>query len=434
MSNETAFFGAGTAGRRLTLDEARAIVSRGLASLRLDGQRLLVIIPDGTRTMPLPMMVDAIEAETAGRVSALDFLVALGTHQPMTDAQLGRLVGRTVADGRFGSHRIFNHRWDDPSSFATLGTIPAAEIRDLSGGRVERDVEVSLNKLIFDYDQLLICGPVFPHEVVGFSGGNKYLFPGIAGAEIINFTHWLGALLSSYHVIGAGYTPVRAVIDRAASLVDRPVACLALVVTHDGLVGIHFGSPHEAWKAASALSAQTHIVYVERPFRRVLSVMPEMYDDLWTAAKGMYKLEPAVADGGEVVIYAPHIMEVSYTHGRIIDEVGYHCRDYFLGQWERFNHYPGGVLAHSTHVKGLGTFDRVRMVETPRIRVTLATGIPEERCRRINLGYLDPAGIRLDDWRDREQEGILLVARAGEMLYRVAEGQPVAVAKQVSGA
>jgi nickel-dependent lactate racemase len=380
--------------------------------------------------MPLPMMVEAIEAETAARVSALDFPVALGTHQPMTDAQLGSLVGRTVADGRFGTSRIFNHCWDDPSSFATLGTIPAAEIRDLSGAMVERDVEVSLNKLIFDYDQLLIWGPVFPHEVVGFSGGNKYLFPGIAGPEIINFTHWLGELLSSYHVIGAGYTPVRAVIDRAASLVDRPVACLALVVTHDGLVGIHFGSPQDAWEAASALSAQTHIVYVERPFRRVLSVMPEMYDDLWTAAKGMYKLEPAVADGGEVVIYAPHITEVSYTHGRIIDEVGYHCRDYFLAQWECFRHHPGGVLAHSTHVKGLGTFDRERMIETPRIHVTLATGIPEERCRRINLGYLDPAGIRFDEWRDREQEGILLVPRAGEMLYRVAQGQRVAVANR----
>jgi nickel-dependent lactate racemase len=419
MTDEPASIGAGTVGRFLTIDEARAIVSQGLASLELDHWRLLVIIPDGTRTMPLPMMVDAIEAAAGPRVAALDYLVALGTHQPMSDAHLGRLVGRPVADGRFGRSRIFNHRWDDPSSFATLGTIPAAEIRELTGGRLERDVEVSLNKLIFDYDQLLICGPVFPHEVVGFSGGNKYLFPGIAGAEIIDFTHWLGALISSYHVIGAGYTPVRAVIDRAARLVTRPVACLALVVTQEGLVGLHFGSPEAAWRAASALSAQTHIVYVDRPFRRVLSVMPEMYDDLWTAAKGMYKLEPAVADGGEVVIYAPHITEVSYTHGRIIDEVGYHCRDYFLGQWDRFERYPGGVLAHSTHVMGLGTYDAETHVETPRIQVTLATGIPEERCRRINLGYLDPASVRPDDWRGREQEGVLLVPRAGEMLYRV---------------
>ena len=147
--------------------------------------------------------------------------------------------------------------------------------------------------------------------------------------------------------------------------------------------------------------------------------MPAMYDDLWTAAKGMYKLEPAMADGGEIVIFAPHITEVSYTHGQLIDEIGYHCRDYFLAQWDRFGQYPGGVLAHSTHVKGLGTYDAATDVERPRIKVTLATGIPEERCRRINLGYLDPAGIRVDEWKGREADGIIVVPRAGEMLYRL---------------
>ena len=403
----------------LEADEVRAIVHDAIDSLALDGKRLLVIIPDGTRTMPMSLMWDMLEAEAGPRVAALDYLVALGTHQPMTDAQLSRLVGRTVVDGRVGRCRIVNHRWDDPTTFATLGTIPASEIQTLTGGLLDRAVTVALNKLIFDYDHVLICGPVFPHEVVGFSGGNKYLFPGIAGPDIINFTHWLGAIICNYHVIGTGYTPVRAVIDRAASLVTVPVSCLALVVTHDDLNGLYFGAPEDAWRAASGLSAKAHIVFVDRPFRRVLSIMPEMYDDLWTAAKGMYKLEPAIADGGEVVIYAPHITEVSYTHGRVIDEAGYHCRDYFLGQWERFKQYPGGVLAHSTHLKGLGHYDPATGIETPRIHVTLATGIPEERCRRINLGYMDPASVVIEEWAERESEGVLVVPRAGEMLYRL---------------
>jgi lactate racemase len=416
----TTSIGVGAPGARLDAAQVQAIVAEGLASLALDGRRLLVIIPDGTRTMPVGLMVQAIETAVGARVDALDYLVALGTHQPMSDAQLAHLVGRPVADGRMGTRRIFNHRWDDPRTFATFGTIPASEIRRLSGGLIAQDVVVSLNRLILDYDQLLICGPVFPHEVAGFSGGTKYLVPGIAGPEIINLTHWLGALIGNYYVIGAGYTPVRAVIDRAAQLVNRPIACLSLVVTHDGsLAGLYFGTPAAAWEAAAALSARTHIIEVDKPFRRVLSVMPEMYEDLWTAAKGMYKLEPAVADGGEVVIYGPHIGEVSYTHGRIIDEIGYHCRDYFVKQWERFERYPGGVLAHSTHVKGLGEFDPVTGVERPRIRVTLATGIPEDRCRRINLGYLDPATIDMAGWANREHEGVLLVRRAGEMLYRL---------------
>jgi nickel-dependent lactate racemase len=410
---------ASTPGQAVTAGDARTLVTQGLGALSLENKRVLVIIPDGTRTMPMPMMVDAIESAIGMRAAAVDFLVALGTHTAMTDAQLTALIGREVVNGVAGTHRVMNHRWDLPETFATLGNIPAAEVSELTHGLIARDVSVALNRAVFDYDHLVICGPVFPHEVVGFSGGNKYLFPGIAGPDIINFTHWLGALLGSFHVIGTGTTPVRAVIDRAARLLDRPLTCISLVVTADKVHGLFIGSAESAWRAASALSSRTHIIYVERPYQRVLCVMPRMYADVWTAGKGMYKLEPAVADGGEVIIYAPHITEVSYTHGKQIDEIGYHCRDYFLKQWDRFGHYPGGVLAHSTHVKGLGTYDAATGVETPRISVTLATGIPEARCRRINLGYLDPATINVDDWKGREREGVLVVPHAGEMLYRL---------------
>jgi lactate racemase len=411
--------GEGGPERDLAAADVLRILREALSRLPLDGRRVLAIIPDGTRTMPMPLVFDQLEALLAPRVSALDYLIALGTHQPMSDAQLSRLIGRPVVDGRAGASRVLNHRWDDPSTFVSLGTIPRNEIADLTGGRLDRDVDVSLNRLILDYDHLLVCGPVFPHEVAGFSGGTKYFFPGIAGSEIIDFTHWLGALLTSSEVIGTADTPVRTVIDRAARLIERPTTFLCLVTSHAGLHGLYAGGYPEAWRAAVKLSGQVHIRRVARPFQRVLSVMPEMYADLWTAAKGMYKLEPVVADGGEIVIYAPHIDEVSYTHGRIIDEVGYHCRDYFLAQWERFSGYPGGVLAHSTHVKGGGSYDPATGVETSRIRVTLATRIPRERCERINLGYLDPASVRPQEWEGREGEGVLLVPRAGERLYRL---------------
>ena len=282
----------------LPVEEVKAIAREGLARLPLDGRRVLVLIPDGTRTMPMPLLFDVLDEALGRRAAALDFLVALGTHAPMSDAQLSQLVGRTVVDGRAGERRIFNHRWDDPASFATLGTIPAGEIERLTGGRLSRDVTVALNKLPLEYDHVIVCGPVFPHEVVGFSGGTKYLFPGIAGPEIIHFTHWLGALISNYEIIGTKTTPVRAVIDRAASLLDRPLSLLAPVVMHEGVAGLFCGPVHEAWSAAADLSSKRHVVWLERPVKRVLSIMPAMYDDLWVAAKGMYKMEPAVADGG----------------------------------------------------------------------------------------------------------------------------------------
>ena len=408
----------------LGLAQVQAIAREGLARLPLDGRRVLVLIPDGTRTMPMPGLFEVLDEALGRRAAALDFLVALGTHPPMSDAQLSALVGRPVVNGRAGERRVFNHRWDDPDSYATLGTISAQEIERLTEGRLRRDVTVALNRLPLEYDHTVICGPVFPHEVVGFSGGTKYLFPGIAGPEIIHFTHWLGALITSYEVIGTKATPVRAVIDRAARLLDRPLSLLAPVVMHEGVAGLFCGPVHDTWSAAADLSSRRHVVWREKPVKRVLSVMPAMYDDLWVAAKGMYKVEPAVADGGEVVIYAPHVREVSYTHGRLLDQVGYHCKDYFLKQWDRFADVPGGILAHSTHLKGLGTYDAATGKETPRIRVTLATGIPRERCDRIALGYLDPATVDVEAWK--KDPDTLVVPRAGEMLYRVrpATGDP----------
>ena len=363
-------------------DEAAA----GLARLPVDAKRVLLLIPDGTRTMPMPLMFAVLEQELGPRVAALDYLVALGTHPPMSDAQLSKHVGRQVSNGQVGERHIFNHRWDDPSAFVELGRISAGEIVELTGGLLEQEVVVKLNRLICDYDHLLICGPVFPHEVAGFSGGAKYFFPGIAGPEIIHFTHWLGALLTSYEIVGTEDTPVRRVIHRAAEMIPKPHWLLAPVVTAEGVGGLFCGPTEETWREAAKLSSEQHVVWVDKPFERVLSMLPVMYDDLWTGAKGMYKLEPAVADGGEVVIYGPHITEVSYVHGKLIDEIGYHCRDYFVKQWAKFGQYPGGILAHSTHVKGKGAYDAVTGIESPRIRVTLATGISKERCERINLG------------------------------------------------
>jgi len=400
----------------LTSAQLCSVAARGLEQLAVDGRRVLVLIPDGTRTMPMPLMFEILQQQLGPRVTALDFLVALGTHPPMDDAQLSRHMGREVSGGRAGRHRILNHRWDDPAAFVTLGEIPSEEIERLTEGRLRESVPVRLNKLILDYDHILICGPVFPHEVAGFSGGAKYFFPGIAGPEIIHLTHWLGALITSYQLIGTRDTPVRAVIHRAIELIDRPHSLLAPVTLPDGVAGIFCGPTVETWSEAAALSARRHIVHVERPFERVLAILPPIYTDLWTGGKGMYKLEPVVADGGEVVIYAPHISEVSYVHGSLIEEIGYHCRDYFLAQWDRFRHYPGGILAHSTHVKGVGTYDTARGIEHARIRVTLATAMPEERCRKINLSYLDPALVHPEDWA---RNGCLVVRHAGETLFRI---------------
>ncbi len=391
----------------------------------LRNRRVLLIVPDYTRTAPLPVLFPALRQLLRPEVAALDVLVALGTHPPMPEQQIRSMLG-IADDDPCDDVGLFNHAWDDPEQLSTIGVLTEAETREISDGVLAMEVPVQINRRVHDYDVALVLGPVFPHEVVGFSGGNKYFFPGISGPELLNFFHWLGALITNVGIIGIQDTPVRRVVDRAAKLIPLERRCLAFVVAADASpYAMFYGTPEDAWRQASEVSGQVHIRRMDRPFRQVLSCAPKMYDELWVAGKCMYKLEPVVADGGELIIYAPHMKEISITHGSSIEAVGYHVRDYFTKQWDRFRDFPWGVLAHSTHVRGTGTF--TDGVENPRVQVTVASQIPPEVCERINLGYRDPASIDVESFANREDEGVLLVRKAGEHLYRLHDGVSTAL-------
>jgi len=409
------------------------IIVAGLAGMSLAGKRVLLIVPDATRSCPLGAVARLLVKHLRPQAAAMDMLIALGTHPPMSQEQIDVLLS-VPPGGRasvFGDMKVFNHEWDNPASLAKIGSLSAEQIRGATGGLFAMDVDVRINRLIFDYDALVVVGPVFPHEVVGFSGGSKYFFPGISGPELLNFFHWLGAVITNPRIIGNKHTPVRRVLELAAAMIPRPSYAFCMVVgcstgvpcgaggtpapLTPPLAGLFAGPVFDAWSAAADLSDRLHIEYVDRPFRSVLSQAPAMYDELWVGGKCMYKLEPVVADGGELIIYAPHIREISATHGRLIEQIGYHTRDYFLTQWAKFKDVPWGVLAHSTHVRGVGTCEDG--LEKPRITVTLATGIDEATCRRINLNYRNPATIDVRDWQNHPDR--LYVPKAGEMLYRI---------------
>ena len=408
-----------SAGSGLNREQVADVVAQACPAKDYRDKKVLVIVPDGTRTAPVGLLFQTLYRQIGETSKAFDILIALGTHQPMSEAAICRRleISESERAETYRRIRFFNHTWNNPSALKRVGVIPAGEISKLSNGLFAMDVPVDVNRMVFDYDQIIIIGPVFPHEVVGFSGGNKYLFPGVAGPEILNFFHWLGAVITTPKIIGNKWTPVRRIVDRAGSMVTVPKLCFCMVVEEQGLAGLFAGAPESAWDGASDLSRQRHIVYREKPFDTILSCAPKMYEEVWTGGKAMYKLEPVLTDGGELIIYAPHISEVCVAHGKVIEAVGYHCRDYFLKQWDKFKHHPWGVLAHCAHVYGLGTFENG--VEKPRARVALATQIPPEMCKRINLGYRDPNSIRVEDFANREDEGILLVPKAGETLFRL---------------
>ena len=404
----------------LTTDELRRFIAEQLAATDLDDKSVCLVIPDGTRSSPLPLLLRCVHQALAGRATRVTAVVALGTHVAMTEEALAKHLGYAEdgLEATYPGMTVINHEWEKPETFVTLGTISAERVSELSGGLLAVAAEVALNRVVVEHDVALVIGPVFPHEVVGFSGGNKYFFPGIAGQQIIDLTHWVGALITSAQIIGAlGITPVRALINEAAALI--PSRRLALcVVAKSGSYDLHaasFGSPEAAWAASALISAETHVRYLDAPVKRVVSLIPEKYEDIWTAAKGFYKLEPVVADGGEVILYAPHVKEISFVHKEIYD-IGYHCRDYFVKQWDTFSGIHWGVLAHSTHLRGAGTYDEVEG-ERCRVNVTLVTSIPPDLVRKANLGCIAPEDFDLAAYE--ADPDTMVVPNAGETLFRL---------------
>jgi len=403
-------------------NQAGEAVAEFFAQNDYAGKRILLIIPDNTRSGPIGDIFKIIYDCLEQKAKAIDCLVALGTHKPLTEEQVCRRLAIEPDErkGKYSSVKFFNHEWEKPQTFTSIGKISADEIEQISGGLFREEVEVAINKLIFQYDEFLILGPVFPHEVVGFSGGHKYIFPGIAGDEIINFFHWLSAVITNPVINGNIWTPTRQVVEKAASFIKMPHKLFAIVAVENKLKGIFIGDCKEAWEKAADLSKDVHIIYKDKPYHTILGQTPKMYDDLWTAGKVMYKLEPILADGGTLIIYAPHITEISYTHGKILDKIGYHTLDYFLKRMDKFVGIPRLAMAHSTHVKGIGTYNDG--VEKPLANVVLATGIGRQRCEKVNLGYMNPNDINIADYENKEDEGILFVPHAGEVLHRLSNG------------
>ncbi|MGH7494749.1 MAG: lactate racemase domain-containing protein [bacterium] len=416
----SAIVGKGSLETPLTKPEIWEICETALASESLAGKRVLVLVPDHTRHAPIDLFFHILYDLLGEKVRALDYLIATGTHQAMSMARIYQHVGITAQQHqqRFNKVSFFNHEHDNAAALATIGIIPAAEMHALSNGLFNEDVPITINKKVLEYDQILMVSPVVPHESVGFSGGNKYFFPGIGGLDIIQTFHWIAALITNPAVNGVKDTPTRRVIERGAAFIPTPRLCLAFTVDdHHHVACLFAGEPYAAWSQAADYSAKLHVHYVDRPYRQILGLAPKIYEEVWVAGKVMYKMEPVVAEGGELIIYGPHIREISFVHGNAIRRIGYHVRDYFVKQWDRFSNEPKLILAHSTNVRGVGTFEYG--VEKPRIAVTLATSIPEEVCRSINLGYRDYRDIDLDGWRAQQDDDHLVVENAGQLLYRL---------------
>jgi nickel-dependent lactate racemase len=413
--------GEGSPESELSPATLAAIVRQALMVVEPD-ERVLAIIPDKTRDDNTDLLFPvATKLLSERRVKSFDALVAQGTHPPMTAGQKLSKIGLDEFSGT-----LFDHRWDRPEDLISLGELSSDQVAKLTGGLIADAVPVSLNKLLAPgiYDTVLIFGATVPHEVAGFAGGAKYFFPGVAGPELTHMTHWLGALAEIENIIGNVETPTRRLIEAAADLVSARIISLNTVVSRNDegrlvTYALFAGEVREAFRRAAEVSRQVHIRYTGRKYHRVVAVLDPHYDEMWVGGKASYKLGAIIEPGGELIIYAPHLTRISETHGALIEKYGYapleSVRD-MLGVSPELRENLC-IAAHLAHVSYAGREDEQGKI-VPRYNITMATGIDEETCKRVRLGYMDHREL---SWATlRNDPETLIVENAGRDLYKVA--------------
>ncbi|HEY7056749.1 MAG TPA: lactate racemase domain-containing protein, partial [Vicinamibacterales bacterium] len=320
--------GQGGATASLTTADLAGIVGDALRDVPR-GARVLAVIPDRTRDDNTATLFPLVSQQLARLGAArFDALVAQGTHPPMGDGDKRAKIGWGEAEIPLLGE-VFDHHWDRPETLATIGTLASSDVRRLTSELIDQAVPVRLNARVADgsYDVVLVIGATVPHEVAGFAGGAKYFFPGIAGTELTHMTHWLGALATIERVIGRVETPTRHMIEAAADLVPVPVIALTSVMTRDAggatTRALFGGDIRGTFRKAAQISQQVHVKYAGRRYRRVVALLDAHYDELWVGGKASYKLGAIIEPGGELIIYAPHLTQISVTHGRLIERYGY---------------------------------------------------------------------------------------------------------------
>src|SRR5438094_981555 len=419
------FIGTGSPDLDLVPDELRNILEQALLRVAPDA-RVLAIIPDKTRDDNTDVLFPfAAEILATRNIAQFDALVAQGTHMPMTEAEKFSKIGLSTGKSAPALGQVYDHQWNVPEELVTIGELSAARVRELTGGLLDDAIPVNLNRLLSPgiYDTVLIFSATVPHEVAGFAGGAKYILPGVAVPDLTHATHWLGALASIENVIGRVETPTRHMIEAAADFVSAQIISMNSVITReeDNRLRTHAlfaGDFRDAFRRAAEVSRQVHIKYTGRKYKRVVALLDEHYDELWVGGKASYKLGGIIDEGGELIIYAPHLRSISETHGRLIEKYGYapldRVREMVALSTELQNNLA--VAAHLAIVSYAEQRDEAGRI-IPRYQITMASALDEATCQRVHLGFMDHRLFRREDYES--DPDTLVVEKAGRDLYLV---------------
>jgi len=301
-------------GENLAITDAQLLelVRKTIAATGKTPRRMLVLPPDHTRLNSYAGPITAMIWREYSATCQIDIMPALGTHKAMTDAQLEMMFGKEIPKSAFKVH-------DWRNGVRSLGTVSSQMIQELSGGKLDYEVQVQADNILFDnYDLILSVGQIVPHEVVGMANYTKNIMVGVGGPDMINKSHFLGAACGMEQIMGRADTPVRRLFNYGVDtyLADLPIVYMQTVMARDDATGkmvmrgFYSGTGEDAYREGCKLCVATNLVLLEKPLKKVVVYLdPEEFKTTWLGNKAIYRTRMAIADDGELIILAPGLQE-----------------------------------------------------------------------------------------------------------------------------
>ena len=275
-----------------------------LAAAARGSRRVVIVADDLTRQTPvdviLPILLDELQAGGI-RDEQVGVLVALGTHRPMSRAEIEARFGPAVT----GRVPVVNHPWQDPAQLADLGVTP-------------NGAPIQVSRLAVEADFLIGLGSIVPHHIPGYSGGAKIVQPGICGPATTGATHYLSTRAARSY-LGAVENPVRAEMEAIAERVGLKVVVNTVLDPAGRLVRAFFGHPRLAFRAGVDLARQVYGVPLAKQADIVVAGSHPCDIEFWQAHKSLYPADLAVRDGGDIIVVTPAPEGVSVTHRAMLD-------------------------------------------------------------------------------------------------------------------
>ncbi|MBN1788276.1 MAG: DUF2088 domain-containing protein [Sedimentisphaerales bacterium] len=347
-------------------------------------KKVLVIGPDITRFYSRAGEITFMAWEYYGD-KLTDILPAVGTHFPMTEAEIKKMYGQTP----IGLFRKHNWRTD----ITTLGHVPADFISKVSDGKIEFDWPAQVNKLLVEgnFDLILSIGQVVPHEVVGMANYNKNIFVGTGGSEGINKSHYLGAVCNMETIMGRADTPVRKVLNYASDNFAKglPIVYVLTVLSTNEqnelkTRGLFIGDDSECFYDACKLSLRVNFTMLDKPLKKaVVYLDPQEYKSTWLGNKSIYRTRMAMADDGELIVLAPGVREFGEDEqiDELIREYGYVGTERVLDLVDKNENLKDNLsaAAHLIHGSSEGRF-----------KITYCPGkLTRKEVESVNFNYAD---------------------------------------------